>query len=149
MTDENLLRRIQDELEIRNLIARLAHLADDGDLDAYLDQFTEDATWGGDSHPIRRGHAEIREGVQARRELGHMGPGTESIHVVTTTCLEIQGDRATGRSVYHYYREVGSAEPRLCSLGVYVDVFRRTAGGWRLAERVVHGGAQGPPDRPG
>jgi len=139
MTDEQALRRVQDELEIRNLIARLAHLADGGDIDEYVDQFTADATWGGGRHPIRRGHAEIREGVRARRALGQMGPGTESIHVVTTTCIEIEGDRATGRSVYHYYRDVGSAAPTLCSLGVYADVFRRTEAGWRLAERALEG----------
>jgi 3-phenylpropionate/cinnamic acid dioxygenase small subunit len=145
MADVSSLGRIQDELEIRNLIARLAHLADDGELDEYLDQFTEDAAWGGGRHAIRRGRDEIREGVRARRKLGHMGPGTGSLHVVTTTCIEIQGDRETGRSVYHYYREVASAAPTLCSLGVYADVFRKTAAGWRLAERVLKGSDEEPP----
>ncbi len=147
MADERTWLRVQDELEIRNLIARLAHLADDGDLDAYLEQFTEDATWGGGRHPIRRGHAEIREGVLARQGLGHMGPASESIHVVTTTVVEIRGDGAIARSVYHYYRDVASATPTLHSLGVYSDRFRRTAAGWRLAERVIDGANEGRRDR--
>lgn len=144
MTDENALRQVQDELEIRNLIARLAHLADSGDLDEYVEQFTEDATWGGGRHPLRRGHREIREGVRARRKLGHMGPGTETVHVVSTICIEVQGDRATGRSVYHYYTGVASADPTLSSLGVYADSFHRTSAGWRLAERVLEGAATRP-----
>ena len=139
MADESALQRIQDELEIRNLIARLAHLADGGELDEYLDQFTADATWGGGRHAMRRGHTEIGEGVRSRRKLGHMGPGTGSIHVVTTTCIEIQGDRATGRSVYHYYRGVTSGSPTLRSLGIYLDLFRRTPAGWKLVERVLEG----------
>lgn len=147
MTDEQSRRRVQDELEIRNLIARLAHLADGGEIEEYVNQFTRDASWGGGRHPIRRGHAEIREGVRARRALGHMGPGTQSIHVVTTTCIEVEGDRAIGRSVYQYYRDVSSAEPKLSSMGVYVDVFRRTPEGWRLAERTLGSGSQDSTDR--
>lgn len=143
MADEDSIRRVRDELEIRNLIARLAHLADDGELDEYLDQFTEDATWGGGRHAMRRGHTEIGDGVRSRRALGHMGPGTGSIHVVTTTCIEMQGDRATGRSIYHYYRGVDTDTPTLRSLGVYVDLFRRTDAGWKLAERVVEGAPEG------
>jgi 3-phenylpropionate/cinnamic acid dioxygenase small subunit len=139
MTNVTALRRIQDELEIRNLISRLAHLADDGELGEYLDQFTEDATWGGGRHPIRRGHAEIRENARARRKLGHMGPGTASRHVVTTSWIEVEGDRAIARSVYHYYRDVGSATPTLRSMGVYADVYRRTVAGWKLAERILEG----------
>ena len=45
MTDENLLRRVADELDIRSIVARLAQYADDGDLDDYVDLFTEDAHW--------------------------------------------------------------------------------------------------------
>ena len=149
MSDEATLRRIQDELEIRNLIARLAHLADDGELDEYIDQFTEDATWGGGRHPIRRGHAEILDGVRARRALGHMGPGTSSRHAVTTSYIEIEGDRAIGFSVYHYYREVDSAAPTLRSMGVYADVFRRTPRGWRLAERSLEAPPRDRADRTG
>ena len=115
MTNAMSLREVQAELEIRNLLSRLAHLVDDGELGEYVDQFTEDATWGGGRHPIRRGHAEIREYARSRRELGHMGPGTDSRHVVTTSWIEVEGDRATGRSVYHYYRGVSSATPTLIS----------------------------------
>ena len=45
MTDA-LVARTAAELKIRNLIARIALLADQGDLDEYVDQFTEDALWG-------------------------------------------------------------------------------------------------------
>ena len=38
--------RIADELAIRNLIARVAHLADMGvDPDEYVENFTEEADW--------------------------------------------------------------------------------------------------------
>ena len=61
MTDA--LRRLADEAEIRNLLARIAQLADEGSLDDYLACFTEDATWGGAGFPERKGHAAILAGA--------------------------------------------------------------------------------------
>lgn len=36
-------RELEDERQIRNLVARLGHLADYGDLDEYMTLFTDDA----------------------------------------------------------------------------------------------------------
>ena len=61
------------ELAIRNLISRIAILADQGDLDVYADQFTEDAVRDLPAAP-RQGRADIRAGAELRRAEGVTGP---------------------------------------------------------------------------
>ena len=48
---DDLLQRLDAGPQIRNLIARLGHLADDGDLKEYVTLFTEDS---GLDRPERR-----------------------------------------------------------------------------------------------
>src|ERR1700692_4658434 len=77
---ERLQRLHEDERQIRNLIARLAHLADYGDLDVYMTLFTEDALWEGPSSPAtpqvgvtNQGAAAIRADREQRRRVGGQG----------------------------------------------------------------------------
>ena len=82
MADDALTRRVADELEIRNLVAKLAHLADEGDLDEYLQLFAEDAVWdGGAELGSVKGHPELLAAAKERRASGRSGPGTNSRHV--------------------------------------------------------------------
>ena len=147
MADEGRLERAADELEIRNVLARLAQLADDGDLDEYLLLFTDDARWdAGAAFGIRVGHDEIREGAVERRASGTAGPGSHSRHVITTSAISVEGDHATGRSVFHFYVKTDET-PQLAILGVYEDEFARTERGWCLAHRKIVGAKQPPAQR--
>ncbi len=141
---EEQVRATVDELEIRNLLARLAHMADAGELDDYIDLFSEDASWGGGGLQLRKGHAEILEGARERRATGLAGPGTHTLHVLTTSAIRLDGDSATGRSVFHFYANT-DATPELRLVGVYEDTFQRTPRGWRLSSRVIHGPVATPP----
>jgi 3-phenylpropionate/cinnamic acid dioxygenase small subunit len=139
---ENTVQRVADELEIRNLVARLAQLADDGDLDDYIQLFTHDAVWdGGTILGTKQGHAELLAAARERRASGAAGPGTNSRHVITTSVVDVAGDRATGRAVFHYYVKTDGA-PELALMGVYDDEFVRTDRGWRLARRKITGARQ-------
>ena len=65
--------RMADELEIRNLIAQLAQMADMltiDELDTYLACFTEDAVWDMAGN-VRKGHDEIRAGAEDLRVPEH------------------------------------------------------------------------------
>jgi 3-phenylpropionate/cinnamic acid dioxygenase small subunit len=140
MTDDGLTRRVADELEIRNLVAKLAQLADEGDLDEYIQLFTEDAGWdGGAVLGTAKGHEEIMAAAKERRASGRSGPGAHTRHVVTTSTVDVQGDRATGRAIFHYYTKTNEI-PVLTLLGVYEDEFERTERGWCMAMRKVLGG---------
>jgi hypothetical protein len=152
MTDTSelaVLQRVADELEIRNLVARIFLLADqEADLDPYLDCFTEDAVWearGKDDTMTRIADAHVgnrlvgRDALRADREhvrrSGHQGPGSRTYHVSTT--LEVRVDDAeTAEAESHWLflrREEGG--PKLLSVGSYLDRFVRTERGWKLAHR--------------
>jgi 3-phenylpropionate/cinnamic acid dioxygenase small subunit len=131
------LRRITDDLEIRNLIARIAHLADWGtDLDAYLACFTEDAEW---NFPIgaRKGHADILAGAKDRRASGTTGPGSNSRHVLTNVEVEADGgDVATSNSYFVFLVETNE-QPKIFNCGHYADTWVRTDDGWKLKVRNI------------
>jgi 3-phenylpropionate/cinnamic acid dioxygenase small subunit len=132
------------DAEIRTVLARIAQLADTGDLDEYLTLFTDDAVWAMPDNPAvgmlaneKRGHAEIRAGAEERRASGLQGPGTESRHVLTTIAVNVESDdRATVRSYFLFFGST-STQPVLRTMGQYDDVFRRGATGWQLAHRTI------------
>lgn len=132
------MQALKDELEIRNLQARLAHLADDGDLEEYITLFTDDAVWESGSFGTKRGIEQIMQGAIERRQGGTSGPGAFTRHVLTTTMIELDGDRATGQSVFHFYTHTNET-PVLAIMGVYEDVFKRTASGWKMHFRKING----------
>jgi 3-phenylpropionate/cinnamic acid dioxygenase small subunit len=132
------------DAEIRTALARIAQLADTGDLDDYLAMFTEDAVWAMPDNPAvgmvaneKRGHEEILTGARERRASGLQGPGTESRHVLTTIAIDVQSDdRATARSYFLFFGTT-STTPTLRTMGQYDDVLVKGERGWQLAHRTI------------
>ena len=132
------------DAEIRTLLARIAQLADTGDLEEYLTLFTEDAVWGMPDNPAvgmtaneKKGHAEILAGAQERRASGLQGPGTESRHVLTTIAIDVESDdRATARSYFMFFGST-STTPTLRTMGQYDDELVKGERGWQLARRRI------------
>ncbi len=147
MLDPDVQRRLVDELEIRNVVAELTQLADtasDDELDRYLALLTDDATWAvlSDSSVLstqeRNGHSEILEGIMARRAEGLQGPGTNTMHLVSTLVVTFDtSDRAMARCYWQYYTNTRSSAPVLTLMGEYRNTFVRTPQGWKLARREV------------
>ncbi len=130
------VQRLIDEAEIRNLLARIAQLSDEGELDDYIACFSDSATWGGAGFPERKGHAAILDGARERRVSGTAGPGTQTRHLLSTSIVEVDGDRARARSIFLFYRDTKTA-PKLDRMGVYEDAFSRTPSGWKLSSRTI------------
>jgi uncharacterized protein (TIGR02246 family) len=129
----------RDEREIRGILARLALTADAGDLEEYVSLFAEEAVWSGDGAPMRSGRDEILKGALERRAAGTTGPGSHTIHVVSTIDVQLEGERATARSVFQFYVDTHES-PRLAIIGHYFDEFRREGSEWKLAlRRIVSG----------
>jgi uncharacterized protein (TIGR02246 family) len=127
---------VADELAIRNLVARIAHTADFGDLDDYVQLFTEDASWEMPGAP-RRGRADIRAGAEERRRTKVTGPGSASRHSITSLAVELTGaDTAVGDCYFTFYRET-TTNPTVLNMGHYHDDFRFVDGHWRLARRQI------------
>jgi 3-phenylpropionate/cinnamic acid dioxygenase small subunit len=128
--------RVAVELEIRNLIARIALLADQGDLDEYAHHFTEDSVWGFPNAP-RHGRADILAGAEARRADGLTGPGSWSRHVITNISVRVDGpDDATADSYFMFVQNTSSV-PTILNIGTYRDHFVCQGGTWRLARREI------------
>ena len=126
----------EDALEIRNVLARIAHYSDTGDLDDYAAQFTDDATWEMPPAPPKYSRAAIREAAATRRAEHQTGPGTHTRHVITTVAVSVYGDTAVADSYWQFYA-VTNAAPALRTMGSYHDTFHRTPDGWRLAHRHI------------
>ena len=139
------IERLADELEIGNLIARLAHLADMAeDLDDYVACFTEDAVWDfpGNEHesisPARtEGRQAIRADRLARRARGVQGPGTRTRHVITTIAVRVHDDGTAEADSYFLFMADTTGDPRIRNLGHYSDRFVHSDGGWELAFRRI------------
>ena len=138
MTDSQ-VQRLADELAIRNLVARLAHLADmagPDELDDYIALFTDDASWEMPGSE-RRGKAAVLEGARQRRKDRQQGPGTDTRHVITTMAVRMGGDgTATSDSYFLAYGDTTTA-PTVRLMGHYHDTFRREPDGWKIARRQI------------
>jgi uncharacterized protein (TIGR02246 family) len=135
VTDEP-IARVAAELEIRNVIARLAHLADHGDLEEYAGLFTEDGAWEYPGGP-RRGRADILAGARERRREKVAGPESGARHVITTLAVHVESPAAaTADSYWQFWRETATS-PTLFNMGHYHDVLRCEGGAWRIARREI------------
>jgi uncharacterized protein (TIGR02246 family) len=129
-------RRVSDELEIRNLIARIARLTDDGDPDNYAECFSEDGSWLIPDAP-RHGRPDIREGLVVRRNIKACGPESNARHLVTTIVVAADGsDTASAESTWLYCTELRTG-PIVRATGRYFDDLSRTGAGWQVARRQV------------
>ena len=139
-TDEA-IARILAENEIRNLIGRIAHLADDGELDPdYISLFTEDASWGAVDTEIRHnGREEILAAARERRAAGRQGQGTGLLHMNTSLTVRVDGpDEAHAESYFIVTkRDADGQGAVIAGSGRYLDTLRRTGEGWKFADRTV------------
>lgn len=132
--------RTADELAIRNLVARAAHLNDGGDLDEYMGCWTEDVGYEVQGNPVH-GRAALRETVAARRQAGIAGPGTGTCHLVLDLVVEFDAadpDAADSRYYLAFVVDLPTA-PRVRSVYLNRDRYRRTPDGWRISARTSAG----------
>jgi 3-phenylpropionate/cinnamic acid dioxygenase small subunit len=140
LADAPQLQQLADELEIRNLVSTLAHMADmapEDKLDGYVALFTDDARWEMPGS-LRQGRDDILAGALDRRENGIQGPGTNTRHVITPHAIHVHvdGDAATGNAYFMLVADTLSA-PQVRGIGHYQDRYRRTAEGWKLDQRTI------------
>jgi len=142
MTNDDLIRRVADELEIRNAIAKLSLLTDHhDDLDAYAEIFAEDVRWEvrlnlkPSTPTVVHGREAMRAASAQRRREG-AGPGSHRCHVVPMTAVTLHGDEAEAESIMTFYANADT-KPEVVSMGIYRDKFVRTPQGWKIKERLI------------
>jgi len=142
-------QEIADRIEIDDLITRYATAVDTKDWDLYRTVFTDDAVIDYTSAGGIRGS--LGEVVEWLSHALKLFPMTQ--HLITNRHVVLDGDTASGRS--YYYNPLGRPDGKggmqlLFFGGYYNDRFRRTAEGWRIAERIeetawVEGSLPGAP----
>ena len=139
---------VADDLAVRNLIARYAHFADAGDLDAFANLFVPDGTWTRENSPPA---ALGGSGLPSETVVGHANLKTmieNSIikrfnrkfrHQMTDVLIEPgKGpDEAKGlcRALITDWRD-GPGKIAMC--GAYTWTFIRTPDGWRFKSVSVN-----------
>ena len=140
------VERLAAELAIRNVLARLAQLADTGDTDEYVSLLTADVVWAMPPNPAiglaaseRRGHEEVAAGQLERMAAGHQGPGSNTLHTISTVSVRFDDNDTNAAMAHSYFMFWTSTatQPTVTSIGRYEDTFRQTPGGWKLARRTI------------
>ena len=129
-TLEERLQAVEDELSIRDLVARYTDAVNQRDLAAFRQLWTDDAVW--EIGPPLQSRADgIDEIVALLNRL--LQAEKYFMQMTHSGVIEIKGDRATARFVM---RERGRGESTYYDcLAVYEDVLVREADGWRFAKR--------------
>jgi len=130
---------LADRLALADLAAAYARAADRRDPEGSAATFTEDGLLAiyhgqpGAEPPTmeRRGREAIAKAMVGLNRY------TETTHLVGQQLVQIEGDRATGETYCLAHHLSGEGSQRIIYIMSirYLDVFARTAEGWRIAER--------------
>lgn len=123
-------------VQIHNLLAETARMSDVGTVDEYAAVWTDDAIWEMDARRTVGREAIIRNS-RRRREQGMTGPGTGTMHIVSTVATELLDPfRARARSTFQFLaREGDVVVTRLA--GWYEDHLIIIDGAWRIEHRIA------------
>ena len=128
-------QELSDRFEINDLLVRYSHAVDTRNWDLFRQVFTDDALIDYVAFGGPRGS--VDEIVTFLDAAMPMFPAYQ--HMVGLPLVDVDGDRATGRTICHnpmvYGKPDGEQQVFYCGLW-YLDVFVRTPDGWRISERV-------------
>ncbi len=132
-----------DRLAILDAIARYAHAWDDRDAETYAASFTADAVF--ESYISLEGstpliHHEGRAAILAwARERAAALAEKRTRHTPGSTVFdELTADAARTRTLLlESVLQPGDETPWLTNSGVYLDEWRKTTDGWKLARRSI------------
>ncbi|TCJ32998.1 nuclear transport factor 2 family protein [Parafrankia sp. BMG5.11] len=128
------IARLEDQVEIMQLVAQYGPAVDSGSADAAAELWTEDGTFDAVPQLRMRGRDDIVAMVNGgHQRLIQGGCG----HVLTVPHIVVDGDEATGRSYALNIRWDTDAD-RFWVARVSANTWRwtRTPQGWRISERV-------------
>lgn len=119
----------EDYCAIRELTARYNQTFDGGDLEGWLDCFTEDIVF-------ILGGKELGRGLDGMRKFGAEMQGKLQVrHLTTDAIIRVTGDTAT-QDVYLLLVDT-SAGSAFKTSGCYADELRKTPDGWKFSKRVA------------
>lgn len=121
---------MQDEQEIRNLVARYADAVCRRDQDDWSATWAEDGLWQLPNAPVTRGRDNI-----VKLWVGAMAGFPFVAQLIQNGTVEVAGDSATGRWYITEHLKFADSDKGMFNIGVYQDKYTRTPDGWKFAER--------------
>ena len=121
----------RDELAILRTLADYCIRCDDGDFAGLIDLFAADGVLAY-SESQARGSDALLAFYEASQGL----PEQRGKHLTTNAVIDVDGDRATARSDFAFFRFVDGIFTATVG-GRYHDEFVRTDGRWRFARRKI------------
>jgi len=131
-------RRVADELEIRELVARYADAVCRRETDAWGSTWATDGVWA-----IVGQTPTGREAVVALWEQ-LMGGMSQVVQIPNEGMLQFDGDRARGRWYITEYGQLATGAAML-TVGLYHDEYVQEDGAWRFGKRAFHSFYSGSP----
>jgi uncharacterized protein (TIGR02246 family) len=138
----NAQQKLQDKLDIQDLIVRYGTALDTLDADAYAGVFTADAELDVAGN-VRKGRQQIREivtGLQRTRDENKAKgiPSPALKHVISNTSIEIlNNEEARHRSYWQTVRVGPNNQITVGAIGQYEDVIVKRAGQWQIRSRKI------------
>lgn len=128
------LQMITDRMAIERLLIDYGRTLDNRDFAAYSQLFAVNGEWKG-ALGSYRGPTAIRTAMEkifadAAADI----PKGRNFHVMSNFEIDVQGDRATAKSMFIFYKIEGS-KPSAEVAGRYEDVLIRENGAWRFLLR--------------
>ncbi|MGE0387400.1 MAG: nuclear transport factor 2 family protein [Gammaproteobacteria bacterium] len=122
---------VQDDLDVRRLLATYCHLCDDGLFDAVVALFTPDGSLAYGAY-LAEGAAAIRAFFQDFQG----DPEKRGKHLTMNTVVEVEGERGRAQSDVLFVRFFGGVlAPYVAAR--YRDDLLRVDGQWRFARREI------------
>jgi hypothetical protein len=119
-------------LEILDLYARYCYAADDDDVVAYGDCFTDDGSLVADGVVVGAGRQALRA-MRGGQRAERAGAGRR--HFISNVTLEPGGDVVRGRCYLMAVNLPGGREPEITHVGVYEDEVVLEEEAWRFRRR--------------
>ena len=120
---------MEDEQEIRNLVARYADAVCRRDQEDWSATWAEDGLWQLPGAPVTKGRDNI-----VQLWAGAMAGFPFVAQLIQNGTVEVAGDSATGRWYITEHLKFANGNG-MFNIGVYQDKYTRTADGWKFAER--------------
>ena len=136
------MNSIEDELQLRNLMARYTDAVMRRDAEAWAATWAEDATWNLLGNPVTG-----RDNILGLWQT--MMQGFEFAALMPSSCLfQVDGDTATGHWYLHEYTRTTDGDTATI-LSRYLDSYVRQEGGWLYQSREYNFIYNGPADLSG
>ena len=124
------LQRLEDQLAIRELVARYNYAIDEKRPEDWVATFVSEGTFESTALGAHSGTNALLEFAN-----GYIA-AFEGRHVTSDFVVTVDGDDATARC-YLIAVNAKTTPPSILTTAVYDDVLRRTTDGWRFVHRKV------------